>query len=141
MSINFAKEQFAHRHHGNDSSAIQEMLNTIGAESIDQLIDETIPDGIRLKEKMNLPQAISEFDFLAEFKELASMNKMFKSFIGMGYYDTHVPKVILRNILENQAWYTAYTPYQAEIAQGRLEALINYQTMVSDLTGMELANA
>ncbi|MGB0347758.1 MAG: aminomethyl-transferring glycine dehydrogenase subunit GcvPA, partial [Balneolaceae bacterium] len=141
MSINFAKEQFAHRHHGNDTTAINEMLKTIGAESIDQLIDETIPEGIRLSEKLNLPEAVSEVDFLAEFKELASKNKIYSSFIGMGYYDTHVPKVILRNILENPAWYTAYTPYQAEIAQGRLEALINFQTMVSDLTGMELANA
>jgi glycine dehydrogenase len=141
MSINFAKEQFAHRHHGNDSTAINEMLKTIGADSIDQLIDETIPEGIRLQEKLNLPEAVSEVDFLAEFKELASKNRVYNSFIGMGYYDTHVPKVILRNILENPAWYTAYTPYQAEIAQGRLEALINYQTMVSDLTGMELANA
>lgn len=117
MSINFAKEQFAHRHHGNDTTAINEMLNTIGAESIDQLIDETIPEGIRLSEKLNLPEAVSEVDFLAEFKELASKNKIYSSFIGMGYYDTHVPKVILRNILENPAWYTAYTPYQAEIAQ------------------------
>lgn len=141
MNINFEKEQFAHRHHGNDATATQEMLATIGADSIEQLINETIPDGIRLSEKLNLPEAVSEFDFLVEFKKLASKNKIFKSFIGMGYYDTHVPKVILRNILENPAWYTAYTPYQAEIAQGRLEALINFQTMVSDLTGMELANA
>jgi len=141
MSINFEKEPFAHRHHGNNISSINEMLQTIGAESIDQLIDETIPEGIRLKERLNLPEAVSEVEFLNEFKQLASKNKIFKSFIGMGYYDTHVPKVILRNILENPAWYTAYTPYQAEIAQGRLEALINFQTMVSDLTGMELANA
>jgi len=141
MSINFAKEQFSHRHHGKETIAIQEMLETIGANSIEQLIDETIPEGIRLNEQMNLPDAVSEVDFLTEFKELASKNKIFKSFIGMGYFDTHVPRVILRNILENPAWYTAYTPYQAEIAQGRLEALINFQTMVSDLTGMELANA
>lgn len=141
MSINFEKEQFAHRHHGNDATATREMLATIGADSIEQLINETIPDGIRLSEKLSLPEAISEVDFLDEFKELASKNKIYNSFIGMGYYDTHVPKVILRNILENPAWYTAYTPYQAEIAQGRLEALINFQTMVSDLTGMELANA
>ncbi len=141
MSINFAKEQFAHRHHGNNTAAIEKMLEVIGADSIEQLIDETIPEGIRLSKKMNLPEAVSEMDFLAEFKNLALKNKIFKSFIGMGYYDTHVPKVILRNILENPAWYTAYTPYQAEIAQGRLEALINFQTMVSDLTGMELANA
>ena len=141
MSINFAKEQFAHRHHGNDVHATQKMLDTIAAGSIDQLIEQTIPDGIRLNGKLDLPEAVSEVDFLREFKQLASKNKIFTSFIGMGYHDTHVPKIILRNILENPAWYTAYTPYQAEIAQGRLEALINFQTMVSDLTGMELANA
>lgn len=141
MSINFASEQFAHRHHGNNSKAIREMLKVIGAESIDQLIDETIPEGIRLGERLNLPKPVTEIEFLNEFQELASRNKIFNSFIGMGYYDTHTPKVILRNILENPAWYTAYTPYQAEIAQGRLEALINFQTMVSDLTGMEIANA
>ena len=141
MSINFACEQFAHRHHGNNSKAIKEMLNVIGAESIDQLINETIPEGIRLNKRLNLPRPVSEIEFLNEFQELASRNKIFNSFIGMGYYDTHTPKVILRNILENPAWYTAYTPYQAEIAQGRLEALINFQTMVSDLTGMEIANA
>ena len=117
------------------------MLETINAESLDQLINETIPDGIRLSSRLNLPEATSEFDFLEEFKALASKNKIFKSFIGMGYYDTRMPKVILRNVLENPAWYTAYTPYQAEIAQGRLEALINFQTMVSELTAMEIANA
>lgn len=141
MSINFDKELFAHRHHGNDQAATREMLKTIQAETIDQLIDETIPDGIRLNRPLSLPKASSEVDFLSDFKKLASKNKVFKSFIGMGYYDTHVPNVIKRNILENPAWYTAYTPYQAEIAQGRLEALINFQTMVSELTGMELANA
>lgn len=141
MNISFEKETFAHRHNGNDPEAITEMLKTIKADSIDQLIDETIPENIRLQEKLNLPKAQSEVDFLAGFKKLASKNKIFKSYIGMGYYDTHVPNVIKRNILENPAWYTAYTPYQAEIAQGRLEALINFQTLVSDLTGMELANA
>ena len=141
MSIHFEKELFAHRHNGSDTQATREMLKTINAESLEQLIDETIPDGIRLSAPLNLPAALSEVDFLAEFKELASKNKIYKSYIGMGYYDTHVPNVIKRNILENPAWYTAYTPYQAEIAQGRLEALINFQTMVSDLTGMEIANA
>ncbi len=141
MSIDFKKELFASRHNGSDTQATQEMLQTIKAQSLDQLIDETIPDGIRLSKALNLPEALSEVEFLEEFKALASKNKMFKSFIGMGYYDTHVPNVIKRNILENPAWYTAYTPYQAEIAQGRLEALINFQTMVSDLTGMEIANA
>lgn len=141
MNINFEKETFAHRHNGNNPDAITEMLETINANSIDQLIDETIPENIRHQEKLNLPKALSEVDFLSDFKKLASENKVFKSYIGMGYYDTHVPNVIKRNILENPAWYTAYTPYQAEIAQGRLEALINFQTLVSDLTGMELANA
>tara|TARA_R110000868_G_scaffold1211_1_gene9268 strand:+ start:37371 stop:40265 length:2895 start_codon:yes stop_codon:yes gene_type:complete len=141
MSIDFKKELFSARHNGSDTQATNEMLNKIKAESLDQLISETIPDGIRLSKPLNLPNALSEVDFLEEFKKLASKNKINKSFIGMGYYDTHVPNVIKRNILENPAWYTAYTPYQAEIAQGRLEALINFQTMVSDLTGMELANA
>ncbi|MEQ9310021.1 MAG: aminomethyl-transferring glycine dehydrogenase [Balneolaceae bacterium] len=141
MSIDFKKELFAARHNGSDAKATQEMLNTIKATDLDQLINETIPDGIRLRSSLNLPEALSEVEFLEEFKKLALKNKINKSFIGMGYYDTHVPNVIKRNILENPAWYTAYTPYQAEIAQGRLEALINFQTMVSDLTGMELANA
>ncbi len=141
MSIDFKKELFAARHNGSDTQATQDMLNTIKANDLNQLIDETIPEGIRLNQPLNLPEALSEVDFLEEFKILASKNKINKSFIGMGYYDTHVPNVIKRNILENPAWYTAYTPYQAEIAQGRLEALINFQTMVSDLTGMELANA
>ena len=141
MNINFEKEVFAHRHNGPTQESTQKMLEVINADSVDKLIDETIPEGIRLSEKLNLPDALSENDFLAEFKNLASKNKMYKSFIGMGYYDTLVPNVIKRNILENPGWYTAYTPYQAEIAQGRLEALINFQTTVSDLTGMELANA
>lgn len=141
MNISFNKEVFAHRHNGNNPSAISEMLEAINADSIDQLIDETIPENIRLSNRLNLPEALSEVEFLENFKKIASKNKIFKSFIGMGYYDTYVPNVIKRNILENPAWYTAYTPYQAEIAQGRLEALINFQTLVSDLTGMELANA
>ncbi len=141
MSIHFEKEPFASRHNGSDAAATKEMLNTVKAENLDQLIDETIPKEIRLQEGLNLPEALSEVEFLAEFKKLASKNQVYKSFIGMGYYDTYVPNVIKRNILENPAWYTAYTPYQAEIAQGRLEALINFQTMVSDLTGMEIANS
>lgn len=141
MSIDFKKELFADRHNGSDTQATEEMLATINAKSIDQLISETIPEGIRLAKPLNLPEALSEVEFLNTFKELASKNKINKSFIGMGYYDTLVPNVIKRNILENPAWYTAYTPYQAEIAQGRLEALINFQTMVSNLTGMELTNA
>lgn len=141
MYINFEKEVFARRHNGPDTEAIKEMLAAIKADSLDKLMDETIPENIRLKKDLDLPEAISEADFLAEFKKLAQKNKIYKSFIGMGYYDTLLPNVIKRNILENPGWYTAYTPYQAEIAQGRLEALINFQTMVSELAGMDLANA
>jgi glycine dehydrogenase len=141
MSINFDKERFLHRHIGSNPEQIQEMLDTVNASSLDQLIDETVPKGIRLKEELDLDEPMSEYRFLDEFKELAAENEIYQSYIGMGYYDTLTPNVIKRNILENPGWYTAYTPYQAEIAQGRLEALINFQTMVSDLTGMELANA
>jgi glycine dehydrogenase len=135
------QEKFESRHIGPDASQTAEMLKTVKAASIDDLISQTIPKNIRLKNPLNLPAAKSEFEFLKEFKILASKNKVFKSFIGTGYYNTITPGVILRNILENPGWYTAYTPYQAEIAQGRLEALINYQTMVIDLTGMQIANA
>ncbi|MEO1021173.1 MAG: aminomethyl-transferring glycine dehydrogenase [Bacteroidota bacterium] len=141
MSVLFEKEAFADRHNGNNPEEIAAMLQTVNAQSVDELIEETIPEAIRLEQGMNLPKALSEADFLAEFGKLAEKNKVFKSFIGMGYYDTLLPNVIKRNILENPAWYTAYTPYQAEIAQGRMEALINFQTMVTDLTGMEIANA
>ncbi|MFP8487533.1 aminomethyl-transferring glycine dehydrogenase [Gracilimonas sp. Q87] len=141
MNINFDREVFAHRHNGPNQESTNKMLEVIQAESLDELIDETIPEGIRLQQPLDLPDSLSETDFLAEFKKLADKNKIYKSFIGMGYYDTYMPNVIKRNILENPGWYTAYTPYQAEIAQGRLEALINFQTVVTDLTGMELANA
>jgi glycine dehydrogenase len=134
-------EKFESRHIGPDDQQVKEMLNLIKANSIDELIEQTIPAGIRLKNPLNLPAAKSEFEFLNEFRTLASKNKVYKSFIGTGYYNTITPGVILRNILENPGWYTAYTPYQAEIAQGRLEALINYQTMVTDLAGMQIANA
>ncbi|KPP99176.1 MAG: decarboxylating glycine dehydrognase GcvP [Bacteroidetes bacterium HLUCCA01] len=117
------------------------MLQAVGAESLEQLIRETIPAGIRLAKPLNLPEPLDEHRFLREFRAVARQNKLFRSFIGMGYYDTVTPGVILRNIMENPGWYTAYTPYQAEIAQGRLEMLINFQTMVMDLTGMDLANA
>ncbi len=134
-------DQFVSRHIGPCSTQQAEMLQAVGADSITQLIDETIPSNIRFKQELNLPQAISEQEFLKEFKTLAKKNKTYKSFIGRGYYGTFTPPVILRNVLENPGWYTAYTPYQAEIAQGRLEALINFQTMVCELTGMEIANA
>lgn len=141
MSINFDKERFLHRHIGSNKQQSNEMLQAVGAESLDALIEQTIPAGIRLEKPLDLAKPMSEYRFLEEFRKMASKNNIKKSFIGMGYYDTLTPNVIKRNILENPGWYTAYTPYQAEIAQGRLEALINFQTMVSDLTGMELANA
>lgn len=132
---------FEDRHHGQTEAAQADMLKTVGVKSIDELIKQTVPDTIRLEKPLNLLQPKSEMQFLADFKKVAAQNKVFKSYIGTGYYDTLTPNVILRNILENPAWYTAYTPYQAEIAQGRLEALLNFQTVVSDLTGMDLANA
>jgi glycine dehydrogenase len=134
-------EKFESRHIGPDSQQIAEMLKVIQAKSVDELIDQTVPEGIRLKNALNLPPAKSEHQFLQDLRKIASRNKVYKSFIGTGYYNTITPGVILRNVLENPGWYTAYTPYQAEIAQGRLEALINYQTMVIDLTGMQIANA
>ncbi len=117
------------------------MLKTVGVNSIDELIEQTVPPQIRLKQPLNLPKAKSETEYLSSLKQTASLNKVFKSYIGQGYYDTITPGVILRNVLENPGWYTQYTPYQAEIAQGRLQALLNFQTMVIDLTGMEIANA
>lgn len=132
---------FEVRHNGPDNQDVADMLEVVGADSLDELIDQTIPPQIRMKGELKLPEAKSEFQFLNDFRELAAKNKLFKSYIGMGYYNTIVPGVILRNILENPGWYTAYTPYQAEIAQGRLEALVNFQTMVMDLTGMDIANA
>src|SRR5687768_1542946 len=134
-------EKFESRHIGPDAHQIDAMLKVIKAKSVDDLIDETVPAGIRLKKQLNLPKAKSEYEFLQDFKLIASRNKVYKSYIGTGYYNTITPGVILRNVLENPGWYTAYTPYQAEIAQGRLEALINYQTMIIDLTGMQIANA
>ncbi|MFA0961903.1 aminomethyl-transferring glycine dehydrogenase [Roseivirga sp. BDSF3-8] len=136
-----ARQNFASRHNGPDEDQIREMLQTVNATSVEELIAQTIPESIRLKKPLDLPSPVTENAFLNDFKKLASENKVLKSYIGMGYYGTIVPGVIQRNILENPGWYTAYTPYQAEIAQGRLEALINFQTAVMDLTGMDLANA
>lgn len=132
---------FALRHIGPREQDVPEMLQTIGVESIEQLIYETIPDDILIGKDLKLPAAMSEQEYGAHIHELASLNKVYKSFIGLGYHPTLLPPVIQRNILENPGWYTAYTPYQAEIAQGRLEALLNFQTLVADLTQMELANA
>lgn len=142
MLVNLNKRApFEHRHNGPTRNEQEEMLLATGAESIDELIRKTVPDNIRLKKDLNLPVALDEYEYLAKMKQVAQKNEVRKSFIGQGYYNCEVPTVILRNVLENPAWYTAYTPYQAEIAQGRLEALINFQTMVIDLTGMEIANA
>lgn len=134
-------DSFAYRHIGPRESDLEEMLKVVGASSIEQLISETIPAGIRLKDELNLSPAMTENEFLNHIRDLARKNKVFKSYIGLGYHPTILPGVVQRNILENPGWYTAYTPYQAEIAQGRLEALLNFQTMVSDLTGLPLANA
>jgi len=132
---------FQRRHIGPDENEQKQMLDVIGIKSLDQLIKETIPEDIRLQKSLDLEDPMSEYEYLNHIEELSKKNKIFKSYIGLGYHEAIVPSVIKRNILENPGWYTAYTPYQAEIAQGRLEALLNYQTMVCDLTGMELANA
>lgn len=132
---------FINRHNGPRANEIAGMLKTIGAQSLETLIDETLPSAIRLPKPLNLPQAMNEYEYLTHLKQLGSKNKIFKSYIGQGYYNAITPGVIQRNILENPGWYTSYTPYQAEISQGRLEALLIYQTMISDLTGMPLANA
>ncbi|MDZ8052057.1 MAG: aminomethyl-transferring glycine dehydrogenase [Aulosira sp. ZfuCHP01] len=132
---------FIQRHIGPNSDDIQQMLGVLGLPSLDALIDKTVPQGIRLKEALKLPEAQTEYAALGQLKKIAEKNQVFRSFIGMGYYDCITPPVIQRNILENPGWYTAYTPYQPEIAQGRLEALLNFQTLIIDLTGLEIANA
>ena len=132
---------FVNRHIGPRPKDVPEMYKTIGVDSMEQLIYETIPDSIRLKQDLDLPPAMSEQAYMQHIEDLSLKNKLYRSFIGLGYYDTTLPGVIQRNILENPSWYTSYTPYQAEISQGRLEALLNYQTMLTELTGMPLANA
>ncbi len=134
-------DEFVNRHIGPRDTEISLMLDKIGVASLDQLIDETVPASIRLNKPLDIPGKISEYQLLQKIKKIASKNKVFKNYIGLGYYGTVIPAVIQRNILENPSWYTSYTPYQAEISQGRLEALLNYQTMIMELTGMELANA
>ncbi len=134
-------DRFARRHIGPDEREIAEMLKELGYSSLDELVDATVPASIRLKRPLKLQAPKSEHELLAELRQIAAKNEVYKSFIGMGYYDTVVPPVILRNVLMNPGWYTQYTPYQAEISQGRLEALLNFQTMISDLTGLEIANA
>ena len=134
-------DAFQNRHIGPHAKDVADMLVAVGSESLDALVDEVVPSGIRLRDKLDLPTAQSEAEFLDAFRSTAAKNARFRSFIGLGYYGTITPSVILRNILENPGWYSPYTPYQAEIAQGRLEALLVFQTMVEDLTGMEVANA
>ncbi len=134
-------ERFQDRHIGPDNHDLETMLATSDARTMNELVDQTIPSSIRLKQPLELKPAMTEWEFLAHAGELAKKNQIFKSYIGMGYYDTVTPPVILRNVLENPGWYTQYTPYQAEISQGRLESLLNFQTMVVDLTGLEIANA
>lgn len=132
---------FIGRHNGPNLKQKQYMLSALGVESIDKLIDETVPENIRLHQAMSLEKPLSEVDMLAKLRAISAKNQVNKTYIGQGYYDTHVPNVILRNVFENPGWYTAYTPYQPEISQGRLEALLNYQQMITDLTAMELSNA
>lgn len=134
-------DKFVNRHNGPRKNDVKNMLEKIGTNSVDELIDQTIPSAIRLKTPLNLPTGMSEYDYHKYLRAIASKNKIFKTYIGLGYYNTIVPPVVQRNILENPGWYTAYTPYQAEISQGRLEALLNFQTMIMDLTGMAIANA
>ena len=134
-------DRFAPRHIGPDEAEIAEMLARLGVPSLDALMEETVPAGIRLRRGLDLPPARGEHELLEDLRAIAAQNEVFRSFIGMGYHDCVVPAVIQRNVLENPGWYTAYTPYQAEIAQGRLEALLNFQTMVADLTGLPLAGA
>ncbi|MEX0594445.1 MAG: aminomethyl-transferring glycine dehydrogenase [Balneolaceae bacterium] len=134
-------DAFLNRHLGPDNQQTDQMLELLDIETLEDLIDEIVPRAIRRTRAMNLPTALTEQEYLQEAKRFASMNRIRRSFIGMGYYDTWTPPVLLRNVLENPGWYTAYTPYQAEISQGRLEALLNFQTMICDLSGMEIANA
>src|SRR4051812_36257997 len=134
-------DKFVSRHNGPREKEVKAMLKKIGASSIDELINQTVPEKIRLKKPLNVAQAMSEYHYLKHLKALGKKNKVFRSYIGLGYYNSILPSVIQRNVLENPGWYTAYTPYQAEIAQGRLEAILNFQTMVMDLTAMPLANA
>ena len=140
MNLFFVQnKEFTGRHIGPSAGETKEMLNTIGIDSMEELIGRTVPSAIRMDHKLNIPESVSEAEYLAEVRAISLKNKLCKNYIGQGYYDTHTPSVILRNIFENPGWYTQYTPYQAEIAQGRLESLLNYQTMVCDLTGMPIS--
>src|ERR1700746_1527443 len=134
-------DSFARRHIGPNEEEVRAMLRGVGFDSLNALINATVPKDIRLERQLNLPEAKSESEALAELRAIAQKNKIARSFIGAGYHDCITPPVIQRNILENPGWYTAYTPYQAEIAQGRLEALLNFQQMIMDLTALDIANA
>ncbi|MDQ6611582.1 MAG: glycine dehydrogenase (aminomethyl-transferring), partial [Gemmatimonadota bacterium] len=140
-ATNFAADSFIPRHLGPNADEQQEMLSSLGYASLDAFIDAVVPEQIRFRNKLSTGPARSEADVLDALRAIANKNHIFRSYIGLGYYGTHTPPVILRNIMENPAWYTAYTPYQAEIAQGRLEALLNFQTVIIDLTGLPIANA
>jgi glycine dehydrogenase len=139
--FNQQSNEFHGRHIGPNQADTKAMLATIGMDSLETLISKTVPDSIRIKEHLDIPAAIGEFEYLSELKKVAAKNKVYRTYIGQGYYGTITPSVILRNIFENPGWYTQYTPYQAEISQGRLESLLNFQTMITDLTGLPIANA
>ena len=142
MSIQLSyTDSFSNRHNGPSQEDVDEMLKALGKKSLDELIKESVPESILHQKPLALNEPLSEYEFLQRVKEISEENVIYRSFIGMGYYDTITPPVIQRNILENPSWYTQYTPYQAEISQGRLEALLNFQTMVIDLTGLDIANA
>ena len=136
-----ADEVFADRHIGPSPADVEAMLAIVGQPGLSALVDAIVPGSIRLHAPLGLGPAVGEAEALAQLAQLAARNRVFRSYIGMGYHATRLPNVIARNVLQNPAWYTAYTPYQAEISQGRMEALINFQTMCADLTGMEIANA
>src|SRR5258706_15843991 len=135
------ENEFISRHIGPNEADTKQMLRAIGVKSIEELINNTVPPSIRMSTPLDLPAAMSEHEYLKHIKEISLKNKVYTNYIGQGYYNTIVPSVILRNVFENPGWYTQYTPYQAEISQGRLESLLNFQTMVSDLTALPIANA
>lgn len=136
-----SSDAFCRRHIGPDAEEEKEMLRTLNLQNIDELIDKTLPSAIKYTRTLEMDEALSEPDLLEKLRQLAKHNQIWRSYIGMGYHNCHVPTTILRNILENPGWYTSYTPYQPELAQGRLESLLNFQTVVSDLTGLDIANA
>src|SRR3984893_10721969 len=133
--------EFARRHIGSNEAETRQMLSSIGVKTLEDLVDRAIPASIRNPKSLQVTEAVSEAEYLELIRDIAAKNQVFKNYIGQGYYETITPSVILRNVFENPGWYTQYTPYQAEISQGRLESLLNFQTMVSDLTGLPLANA